>query len=112
MSSERPKKKAKTTNLAGVSVGGSSSGGIHLMPELVARVATFADAVGSSDVMNMCLAVGPAVSRTVRHYHLWRNEKFLAQTMSKFCWENMDRRRVCSNHLAWMKVNADWICGA
>ena len=108
MSSERPAKKAKTTNVAEASVGGRSSGGIHLMPELVARVATFADAVDSSDVMNMCLAVGPAVSRTVRHYYLWRNEKFLTTTISKLCQGGISRDKVRCNHLAWMKVNADW----
>ena len=104
MSSERPKKKARISKDEAVSAGGSSSGGIHLTPELVARVATFADAVCSPDVMNICLAVGPVVSRTILHYCLWRNQDFLARTITS----SSQKSRVCSNHLAWMKVNADW----
>lgn len=115
MSSQRPKKKIKTTKDAEVSVGGRRSGGIHLTPELVARVATFADAVCSSDVINICVAVGPDTSRTVQHYYLWRNEKYLAHTILSFFRGLAGRRayemtaeKACSNHLAWMKVNADW----
>ena len=108
MSSERPKKKAKTANNAEVSIGGSSSGGIHLTPELIARVATFADAVCSPDMMNICLAVGPESSRTVRHCYLRKRKRFLRVTMMEFSQRNISSERACSNHLAWMKVNADW----
>ena len=115
MSSRRPKKKIKTTKDAEVSVGGRRSGGIRLTPELVARVATFADAVCSSDVINICVAVGPDNSRTVQHYYLWRNEKYLAHTILRLFRGLAGRRayektaeKACSNHLAWMKVNADW----
>ena len=44
-------------------------GGIHFTPELIARVATFSEAiarpgrVGASIVKNICLAVGPVTSR-------------------------------------------------
>ena len=45
-------------------------GGIYFTPELIARVATFAEAVaqqrdGASDVKNICLAVGPVPSRII-----------------------------------------------
>ena len=119
MSSERPRKKAKTTKDADVSVGGSSPGGIHLTPELVARVATFADAVNSPDVMNICLAVGPDTSRTVRRNYLRRNTKYLNDSVCRLSrrisnTNQMTNEMVCdkekarSNHLAWMKVNSDW----
>ena len=108
MSSERPKKKARISKDEAVSAGGSSSGGIHLTPELVARVATFADAVGSPDVMNICLAVGPDTSRTVRYYYLWRNQKFLYDSIRGFARRDISRDKACSNLLAWMKVNTSW----
>ena len=108
MSSERPLKKAKTTKDAAVSVGGSSSGDIHLTPELVARVATFADAVRSPDVMNICLAVGPETSRTVRYYYLYKNKRFLANSVKSFCLRDISGERARSNHLEWMKINSHW----
>ena len=107
MSSERPLKTA-------VSVRGGKSdgtGGIHLTPELIARVATFADAVGSPDVMNICIAVGPDTSRPVRYYYLKRNVTFLARVIEilrKKRLRHIGSKKVCLNHLAWMEVNADW----
>ena len=110
MSCERPLKKARTSKDAAVSVPGGKSGGtsIHLTPELVARVATFADSVCSPDVMNTCLAVGPDVSRTVRYYYLKRNVKYLARTIKRYCRGDIERKRARFNHLHWMKINADW----
>ena len=113
MSSERPRKKVKIAKDAEVSVGEGSYSGIHLTPEIVAHVATFADAVNSSDVMNMCLAVGPVASRTVRHNYLWRNKKYLGHSISRLRRRishtgQMASEKACSNHLAWMRVNSDW----
>ena len=114
MSSERPLKKARTSKDAAVFVRGGKSdgtGGIHLTTELVARVATFADAVGSPDVMNICLAVGPDTSRTIRYYYLKRNVKFLARAiviLRKKRLRQFGSKKVCLMHLAWMEVNADW----
>ena len=75
MSSEPPTKKVKTSTDATPPV--VSGGGIHLTPELISRMATFADANNSPDVMNICRAVGPVVSRTIKHVYLRRNEKYL-----------------------------------
>ena len=82
MASEPPTKKVKTSSHA--TVPAVSDGGVHFTPELFARMATFADANNSPDVMNICLAAGPAVSRTIKHFYLSRNEKYLIDTLKKF----------------------------
>ena len=46
-------------------------------------MATFADANFSPDVMKICLAVGPVVSRTIKHDYLRRNEKYLTDALKK-----------------------------
>ena len=107
MPSEHQKEKAKATKDAAVSVGGSRSGGVYLAPELVAHVATFADAVSAPDVMNICLAVGPDTSRIVRYYYLWRNRNFLNKSIG-FLFSSCQEGKVYSMHMAWMKVNSDW----
>ena len=83
--------------------GGGSD--IYLTPELIARAATFATTEvtlrdSNSELMNLCLAVGPSTSRTIKHYYLktirdisrehWR----YSSPMAKSCWrENIGRRR-------------------
>ena len=115
MSSEPPTKKVKTsTDAAPPAVFGR---GVHFTPELIARMATYADANNSPDVMNICLAVGPDVSRTIKHFYLRRNEKYLICTLLSLCGirrrkqfdvEAPRREKAGTNHRAWMEVNTDW----
>ena len=112
MSSEPLKKKIKAS--ADAPSPAVSGGGIHFTPELIARMTTFADAIKCPDVMNICLAVGPDVSRTIKHFYLWRNQKYLMATL-KILYDirvlnNIEGRRekAGTNHRAWMEVNADW----
>jgi len=88
-------------------------GGIHFTPELIARVATFAEAVvqpgheRAFDVKNICLAVGPIPSRTIKHYYLKNNLGYLEKVMKIFAHlSNAEWAREC--HLAWMSVNTGW----
>ena len=113
MSSEPPKKKAKASTEANSPA--VSGGGIHFTPELIARMATFADANNSPDVISMCLAVGPAVSRTIKHFYLRRNKKYLTDTLKNFRNprdlhnnKGIRREKAGINHRAWMEINADW----
>ena len=113
MSSEPPTKKAKaSTDATSPAVSGD---GIHLTPELIARMATFADANNSPDVMNTCLAVGPVISRTIKHFYLRHNEKYLVDALKnlnscrKLYWSPNDCRvKAGVNHRAWMEANTDW----
>ena len=115
MSSKPLAKKAKTvTDAAPPSVSG---GGVHFTPELIARMATFADANFSPDVMNICLAVGPDVSRTIKYCYLKRNQRYLIDTLNSllgirsrklFDVEPPRREKAGTNHRAWMEVNTDW----
>ena len=65
-------------------------GGIYFTPELIARVATFAEAVvrpghvGASDVKNMCLAVGPMPSRIIKYHYLKKNMEYLEKVNQTF----------------------------
>ena len=106
MSSEPTKKKAKTSS--DTSSPAVSGGDIHFTPELIARMATFASAIKCPDVMNICLAVGPVVSRTIKHFYLWRNKKYLARTLRCLADFYYDASDAATNHRAWMEVNSDW----
>ena len=109
MSSESPTKKAKES--ADATLPAVSGGGIHFTPELIASMATFADANFSPDAMNICLAVGPDVSRTIKHFYLRRNERYLIDTLKNLIVsgnESSRRERAGTNHTAWMEVNTDW----
>ena len=106
MSSEPPTKKAKaSTDVTASAVSGS---GIHFTPEIIARMTTFAGVIKCPDVMNICLAVGPVVSRTVKHFYLWRNEKYLVDTLKCLRGWQYGLWKARANHRAWMEVNTDW----
>ena len=91
-------------------------GGIHFTPELIARVATFSEAiarpgrVGASDVKNICLAVGPVTSRIIKLVYLKKNMRYLEKVVQIFADRDRDAiaewAREC--HLAWMSVNTGW----
>ena len=92
---------------------------IHLTPELIARIATYAEAVDSSELWNICLAVGPATSQITRHYYLKKNHHFLSRCIRFFTSKKIEARKVRDYqqhqqhkvrdyHLAWMAVNTDW----
>ena len=112
MSSERSKKKAAVAvdkpDSAVSSDVSSIASEIHLTPELIARVATYAEAVNSSELWNTCLAVGPSTSRVIRHYYLKNNSSFLVRCIRAFCSEQIKNKKVRDYYLAWMAVNTDW----
>ena len=115
MAFEPPTKKAKSsTDVTASAVSGS---GIHFTPEIIARMTTFADANNSPDVMNICLAAGPAASRTIKHFYLRRNETYLIGSLvnlyiykprKRYNTEAVRREKAGANHRAWMEVNTDW----
>ena len=81
---------------------------IHLTPELIARIATYAEAVDLSELWNICLAVGPATSQIIRHYYLKKNHHFLTRCIRFFCSQKITNKKARDYHLAWMAVNTDW----
>ena len=106
MSNEQPpRKKAKLVKDEATAL--VSGGGAHLSPELIARVAQFST-LADGTVWNTCLAVGPGVSRTIRHVFLKKNEPFLKRTLQKFNSKDWDKFKANANHVAWMEVNTDW----
>ena len=107
MSNEQPpRKKAKLVKDEATAL--VSGGGAHLSPELIARVAQFST-LADGTVWNTCLAVGPGVSRTIRHVFLKKNEPFLKRTLQKFNSNDWDKSKANANHVAWMEVNTDWM---
>ena len=91
----------------------ADDGGIHFTPELIARVATFAEAVvqrpdGASDVKNMCLAVGPVPSRIIKHVYLKKNTGYLEKVIRKFLQKGLPVEWAKECHLAWMSINTGW----
>lgn len=114
--------------------GGGSD--IYLTPELIARAATFATTEvtlrdSNSELMNLCLAVGPSTSRTIKHYYLKNNKRYLQRTLEVFVSngkkllarehrettpkaalvasiKNRYCRKAGENHMAWMSINSDW----
>ena len=81
---------------------------IHLSPELIARVATYAEAANSPELWNICLAVGPATSRIIRHYYLKQNHHFLTRCIRFFCSQKITNIKLRDYYLVWMTVNNDW----
>jgi hypothetical protein len=89
------------------------AGGVYFTPELIARVATFAEAVvqrhdGASDVKNICLAVGPMPSRIIKHVYLKKNMRYLEKVIRKFLQSGLRAAWARECHLAWMSVNTGW----
>ena len=95
----------------------ADDGGIYFTPELIARVATFAEAVvrrgprgheRASDVENICHAVGPMTSRIIKQYYLKKNMGYLEAVIQVFydIIGGVEWAREC--HLAWMSVNTGW----
>lgn len=112
MSSESPSKKVEFAideSASAVSNNVSSiANEMHLTPELIVRVATYAEAVNSSELWNICLAVGRAPSRIIRHHYLKNNSSFLVRCIRAFCSEQIKNKKVRDYYLAWMAVNTDW----
>ena len=132
MSSRQPrKKKARTAKgsarsasplgggaqaKAPESAGDSGSGMPTLSSELIARVATYVEIfantnVHSPDLYHLCLAVGPAISRTIKNSYLKKNLSYLKDCHSAGIDPASQRRaiqwiREC--HLAWLSVNTNW----
>ena len=89
-------------------------GSIYFTSEIIARVATFANAVSAdgspSDVKNICRAVGPMPSRIIKHVYLKKNMRYLEKVIRLFTAAVFNERDGAANwakecHLAWMSVN-------
>jgi hypothetical protein len=100
-----------------ITSGGSSGIINNFTPELMARVATFVS-TSDSELMNVCLAVGPVTSRIIKHDYLKKNTQYLQRTLKVF-FDNAKRvdveavkakwsAKAGENHLAWMSINSDW----
>ena len=120
MASHRPTKKPKIVlDAKPAPVSSSCAVGIHLSPELVARIATYVD-ITNSEVMNICLAVGPVAARPIRNCYLKKNVKYLNTTLKQLlrvrrrdeAWLELPmlpcRDKAGANHREWMEVNTDW----
>lgn len=86
-------------------------GGIYFTPELIARVATFVEAVSTndlpSDVKIICHAVGPMPSRIIKQVYLKKNMRYLEEVIQSFAYRaTAEWAKEC--HLAWMSVNTGW----
>lgn len=77
-----------------------------LTTELIARVASFASY--GTDVMNICLAVGPKDSAIIRYTCLRNNMKYLEYQIEPYAEETVHAEQVTTCVLAWMAVNTDW----
>ena len=115
MSSQPTTKKAKTISQNdSVPVSSGCSSNVHLSSDLIARIASHAN-TRNSEVMNICLAVGPIAARNIRHCYLKKNAKCLNTTLKQLFHvrrneeDRADRRdKAGANHREWMEVNADW----
>ena len=113
MNVEPYQKKARTVKDA---LSDMPVGSIFFTPELIAWVATFAKAVvrpvrgvtSESDVKNMCLAVGPIPSRTIKHYYLKKNMQYLKNVLEVFTHHRDSAEWARECHLAWMSINTGW----
>ena len=110
MNVEPDKKKARSTKDAPSNM---PVGGIHFTPEIIARVATFVEAVSTndfpSDVKKICHAVGPMPSRIIKQVYLKKNMRYLEKVIYIFehrFGHNAEWAREC--HLVWMSVNTGW----
>jgi len=105
---------------AAVAAGSSGGTMTSFSPELMARVAMFAHP-SDSELMSICLAVGPIISRLIKHDYLQNNTQYLERTLKVFlnnCRffnrkdEKSELARCCrkagENHMAWMTINCDW----
>jgi len=100
------------TDSNAITSGGSSGITNDFTPELMARVATFAS-TSDSELMNICLAVGPVTSRIIKHDYLKNNTQYLQRTFRVF--DDIHHVELAKssakageNHLAWMSINSDW----
>ena len=113
MNVEPDKKKARSTKDAPSNM---PVGGIHFTPELIARVATFVEAVSTndlpSDVKKICHAVGPMPSRIIKQVYLNKNMRYLEKVIQAFYGiiGGMEWAREWASecHRAWMSVNTGW----
>ena len=83
----------------------------HFGTELIARVASFAS-IANSEVMNICLAVGPLDSNAIRQAYMRENEKYLEDALRSFLMSTKRKKPAAikcrDDYRAWMAVNSDW----
>ena len=93
-----PRKKRKTA--------ASMSGISGLSLELISHVASFANF--GSDVLNICLAVGPKDANAIRRTCLRNNMRYLKYRIEQYVDEEITSDQITAYAKAWMSVNADW----
>lgn len=108
------KKKARvvSTSVAGGGAASTVKNGCpspeeFITPELVARVAGYS-AFDEGNTMDICLAVGPGVSRKIRHTYLRKNTNYLRTTLSHFMAANYEKEKSRMNIQSWMSINPEW----
>ena len=79
---------------------------VNLSLEMIATVATFAHY--GSDLMNICLAVGPLDAEVIRYTCLRNNFGYLDNCLKRFSVRKLGRNRMHANITCWMEVNTDW----
>ena len=104
-----PAKKKRKTAAGSVPVGArrttrSQRPGLSL--EMIAKVSAFAQY--GSDLMNICLAVGPEGTDPIRHTCLRNNMGYLEHCLEMYADHNLSDGRMKSNIACWMEVNKDW----
>lgn len=107
--SSPPAKKKRKTAAGSVPVGArrttrSQRPGLSL--EMIAKVSAFAQY--GSDLMNICLAVGPEGTDPIRHTCLRNNMGYLEHCLEMYADHSLSTGRTKSNIACWMEVNKDW----
>ena len=83
---------------------------LYIGPELVVHVAAFAS-IANSDVLNICLAVGPIPSHAIRKTYLQNNAHYLENSLRCLLQTPMgeaNTKKCRDDYRAWMAVNSDW----
>ena len=104
-----PAKKKRKTNDGAAVVGTrrtTRSQKPLLSIEMIGKVGSFAD-YDKGDLMNICVAVGPADAKIVRHVSLRNNMDYLRHTVRKNL-PRGDQEKANAALSTWMEVNTDW----
>ena len=74
--------------------------------EMIAKVGSFAD-YDNGDLMNICVAVGPANAKIVRYVCLRNSMRYLQRNTRKRL-SRRDKEKLKEDLSSWMEVNTDW----
>ena len=74
--------------------------------EMIGKVGSFAD-YDNGDLMNICLAIGPAGAKIVRHACLFNNTQYLRRLTEKNL-PSLELKSAKEELSSWMEVNTHW----